>query len=123
MNINSLLSSFTADQSAPVKSRQRTSLPVESNPGNKSKSGFAKALDDAKSPGKKLEEYLAMSDAERYQLAWLQKRGMSKETFDALPAEAKQKLIEEMQQDMEREMKAKIEAAKTQQKQAMNLLG
>lgn len=122
MNIDNMLSAYSANQSTPVKSRQQTTSSVDSGTADKSQSGFAHALANAKSPGKQLEEYLAMSDAERYQLAWLKKRGMSKETFDALPAEEKQKLMEEMRQDMEREMKAKIEAAKTQNKQVINLL-
>lgn len=124
MDINSLLSRYPSGQHAMNKTANRMT-PAQSPAANSAANGtgkFADILASAKSPATQLKEYLAMSDAERYQVAWLKKRGISKETFDAMPADQKQKLMEEMQRDMQREMKAKIEAAKAQNKQALNLL-
>jgi predicted flavoprotein YhiN len=121
MNINSLLSAYSAAQSVFTDSNKRTSTTPAAE--TKTQGSFAEAFAAAKSPAKQLEEYLAMSDGERYQQAWLKKHGLTKEQFDALPAEAKQRLAEQMQQDMQQEMQAKMDAAKEKNKLAVNLLG
>jgi predicted flavoprotein YhiN len=120
MNINSLLSAYSAAQSVFTDSNKRTNTTPAAE--TKTQGSFADVFAAAKSPGKQLEEYLAMSDGERYQQTWLSKRGLTKEQFDALPAEEKQKLTEQMQQDMKQEMQAKLDAAKEKNKLAINLL-
>lgn len=121
MNINRLLSDYSANQLAATASTNRTAPPLTTHTETKNNGSFSEALANAKSLGSQLEDYLAMSDAERYQLAWLKKNGMTKESFDALPAEEKLKLAEKMQQEMKEEMQAKMEAAKEKNTLALNI--
>ena len=50
-------------------------------------------------------EYMKMTPAERWQEAWLRAHGLTKEQFDALPADKKAALIEEMKQEMQEQMR------------------
>lgn len=52
-------------------------------------------------------EYMKKSPEERMMDDWLRAHGMTKEEFDALGPEEKQKILEEMRQDIEEKMKQK----------------
>lgn len=124
MNIHGNYSAYSLDFPAPAKTGQHTAPQSAATNNAQSTGSFSDILAAAKkSPAKELEDYLAMSDAERYQMAWLKSNGLTKEQFDALPAEEKQKLTDKMQQEMKQEMQARLDAAKEQNKLAISLLG
>lgn len=114
MGINTQYSVFSGNV-APTTS---TKLKPESGA-----SSFSDALDVAKhlSPAQELEKYLNMSQAERYQEAWLKRHGLTKEQFDALPADEKAKMMADMQQDMHAEIQKKMEEDKQKKAKAFDL--
>jgi predicted flavoprotein YhiN len=121
--------SFALDQTAATK-RSNTSAPtstqftipqqpaVTTSSTNQTVSATAAT---EKTPAQQLKDYLAMSDAERFQMAWLKNRGMSKEEFDALPPEEKQKLMEEMQEDMRKQQEEKMRASMEKQQRTIDI--
>lgn len=98
--------SFATALDEQLASQEQTRTTPATVASNTSDTATPSAL--KKTPAQALEEYLAMSHAERYQLAWLANRGLTKEEFDALPAEEQQALMEEMQREMLEEMKEKM---------------
>lgn len=98
-------------------------VPGSSNANGQDVSGdtfsaaLAKAVGNAasttksdKDPVKEFLEYANMSPGEKMLYAWLKQKGLSKEEFDALPPEKKQKLIDEMKREIETKVKQKAEA-------------
>lgn len=51
-------------------------------------------------------DYMKMTPGERMQYAWLKQHGISKEEFDSMPADEKQKLMEQMKREIEEKIKA-----------------
>lgn len=120
--------SFALDQTAQTK-RSYASTPVTAQPAVPQPSTkqtinnqtLSPVDETEKTPAQQLKDYLAMSDAERFQMAWLKNRGMSKEEFDALPPEEKQKLMEEMQEDMRKQQEEKVRASMEKQQRTIDI--
>lgn len=55
--------------------------------------------------------YMKMTPAERMQESWLRQHGISKEEFDAMSVEEQQKIIAQMKQDIENDIKEKMRMA------------
>ena len=51
--------------------------------------------------------FMNQTPAERLQTLWLAQHGISKEKFDSMSPEEKQKLVEKLQQEMKEEMRVK----------------
>lgn len=69
-------------------------------------------LVDASMPvsGKKqFMDYMRQTPAERMQYTWLAQRGISKEQFDAMSPEEKQKLLNQMRQEIEQKVQRSVE--------------
>ncbi len=86
-------------------------------PGDAFSAALAKAVGNVasttrsdKDPVKEFLDYMNMSPGERMLYAWLKQKGISKEEFDSMPAEKKQKLIDEMKREIEMKVKQKAEA-------------
>ena len=60
---------------------------------------------------KNFESFLKESPAQQMQDEWLQAHGITKEQFDQMSAADKQKVITEMKQDIETQLKKKMQAA------------
>jgi hypothetical protein len=87
--------------------------------GNSSLMGASAAIDpsvmnvptaDADDPVKQFTDYMKLTPEQRWQQAWLQRHGITQEEFDAMSAEDKRKIMEQMRADMERDMKDKADA-------------
>lgn len=63
-----------------------------------------------KDPYQELSDFMKMSDAQKMQYLWLKKHGISQEEFDAMSGEDKQKLVEQMQEELKAQMKQAIES-------------
>jgi len=50
-------------------------------------------------------DYMKQTPAQRWQAAWLSQHNITQQQFDAMSAEEKQKLINQMKQEMEAKMK------------------
>jgi hypothetical protein len=119
---------FALDQTAQTK-RSYASSPAVAQPAAQqssttqitSKQTISAVDETEKTPAQQLKDYLAMSDAERFQMAWLKNRGMSKEEFDALPPEEKQKLMEEMQEDMRKQQEEKARASMEKKQRTIDI--
>jgi hypothetical protein len=61
-------------------------------------------------PYKELEKFMKMSEAEKAQYLWLKKNGISPEEFEAMAPEDKQKLMDQMQEDIKKQLKQAIES-------------
>jgi hypothetical protein len=88
-------------------------------PGNSSLMGGTASIDaavmtvpteDAADPVNQFNDYMKLTPEQRWQQAWLQKHGISQEEFDAMGADQKRKLMEQMRAEMEQEMKDKAQA-------------
>jgi len=55
-------------------------------------------------PAKELQDYMNMSDAEKMQYAWLNAHGISKQQFDSMSSEDKQKLLDQMRAELKQKM-------------------
>ncbi|MCB5184306.1 hypothetical protein LG201_03720 [Methylobacillus gramineus] len=53
---------------------------------------------------RELEEYMNMSDSERLQWHWLNSHGISKEDFNNMSAEDKQKIVDQMREELKQKM-------------------
>lgn len=71
-----------------------------------------------KDPYQELSDFMKMSDAQKMQYLWLKKHGISQEEFDAMSGEDKQKLVQQMQEELKTQMK---EAAASPEKTSLNL--
>ena len=58
-------------------------------------------------------DYMKQTPAQRMQASWLAQHGITKEQFDALPAEEKQKLLAQMKQEIETKIKQSMEQKPT----------
>jgi hypothetical protein len=59
------------------------------------------------------EAYIKESPAARMEDDWLRAHGITKEQFDHMSADQKQKITDEMKQDIERKLKEKMQDAAT----------
>jgi hypothetical protein len=55
-------------------------------------------------PDQELEEYMSMSSAEKRQWAWMNSRSISKEDFQAMSAEGKQSMLEQMRTELKQKV-------------------
>ncbi len=92
-----LLNTASSSSNAKSASSQQTSLTKPS---------------DSEDARKKFLDYMKQTPAQRWQEAWLQAHGMTKEQFDALPADKKAALIDEMKQEMQDQMRQAAENSK-----------
>jgi hypothetical protein len=117
-------SAFMLQAIAKNKTGQENSgaaFSLTDNPGNNNKAtDKAAATNNATATPKgsydavkEFTDYMKMSPAERMQYAWLKQHGISKEEFDSMPADEKQKLIDKMKHEFEEKIKAAAAQPKT----------
>ena len=96
------------------KNQNRQNLPGNVAPATAnaatSLSAAPKATDDAM---QEFKDYMNQTPAERLQYQWLAQHGITKEQFDALPPEEKQKLLAQMKQELEQKIKQNVEKSVT----------
>ncbi|MCB5187492.1 hypothetical protein LG200_05660 [Methylobacillus caricis] len=49
---------------------------------------------------KELEEYMNMSDSEKFQWHWLNSHGITKEEFNSMSGEERQKIVDQMKEEL-----------------------
>jgi hypothetical protein len=92
----SRVASFGAAAQVGNKNQNRQILPGQSG---------AEGESAAVSGKKQFMDYMKQTPAERMQSAWLAQRGISKEQFDAMGPEEKQKLLAQMREEIEKRIK------------------
>lgn len=82
-------------------SKTGQNMPVTSN-GSTLDTNSASATPD---PRQAFLDYMNLSPAEKMQQTWLAQHGISKDEFDAMPDDEKQKIIMQMKQDIEEKIR------------------
>ena len=81
---------------------------VANEEGKSSNGTLTEAPEDIKStssnPMQELRDYMNMSYAEKLQWSWMAARGISKSDFEAMSGEEKQKIVDQMREDLKTKM-------------------
>ena len=81
---------------------------VVNEEGRSSNSSLIEAPDGIKStssnPMQELHDYMNMSYADKMQWSWMAARGISKSDFEAMSGEEKQKIVDQMREDLKAKM-------------------
>jgi hypothetical protein len=97
----------TAGQDIPTGLFQNILNAENPSSSNKTSSDALASISKSKYDAvKEFQDYMKMTPGERMQYAWLKQHGISKEEFDAMPADEKQKLMEQMKREIEEKIKA-----------------
>ncbi len=82
----------------------------QTTPASKTFLSESSAKVNIKDPYQELSDFMKMTDAQKMQYLWLKKHGISQEEFEAMSDEDKQKLVQQMQEELKTRIQQTVES-------------
>jgi predicted flavoprotein YhiN len=82
----------------------------QTTPASKTFLSESSAKVNIKDPYQELSDFMKMTDAQKMQYLWLKKHGISQEEFAAMSDEEKQKLVQQMQEELKTQIQQAVES-------------
>lgn len=82
----------------------------QTTPASKTFLSESSAKVNIKDPYQELSDFMKMTDAQKMQYLWLKKHGISQEEFAAMSDEEKQKLVQQMHEELKTQIQQAVES-------------
>lgn len=82
----------------------------QTTPASKTFLSESSAKVNIRDPYQELSDFMKMTDAQKMQYLWLKKHGISQEEFAAMSDEEKQKLVQQMQEELKTQIQQLVES-------------